>query len=140
MPIKQPNINKGRNFKNPPYQTANQSTDNCHPVFSFQYLQKGSGYSIEDCDNKQWKALLETLYKLSQLTWKDIKQSGRHQLGFEHLPQDRIHQKPHGVPLTLDVRYMVFRYFGKQPIVGFRKDSTYYLLWIDKDFTLYDHG
>lgn len=83
---------------------------------------------------------METMYKLSQLTWKEIRQLGRHKLGFEHFYQDDFPKKPKGVPITQDVRYMVFRYDGKLPMVGYRDNAVYYLLWLDNDFKLYDHG
>lgn len=116
------------------------SNDNQPPVFSFRYLQKNSGYSIDDCDHRQRKALLETMYKLSQLTWKELAQLNRHKLGFERISQDDFPRKVKGVPITQDVRYIVFRYDGMLPMVGYRDEAVYYLLWLDNDFKLYDHG
>jgi hypothetical protein len=48
---------------------------------------------------------------------------------------------PTGSHLTEDVqRLIAFRFAGNRPMVGYRVQAIFYLLWLDRDFTLYDHG
>ena len=43
--------------------------------------------------------------------------------------------------LTEDVqRLIAFRFAGNAPMVGYRVQAIFYILWLDRDFTLYDHG
>jgi hypothetical protein len=43
--------------------------------------------------------------------------------------------------VTEDVqRFIAFRFFGKAPMVGYRVQAIFYLLWLDCSFTLYEHS
>jgi hypothetical protein len=37
-------------------------------------------------------------------------------------------------------RFIAFRCFGKAPMVGYRVQAVFYLLWLDRHFTLYEHS
>ena len=119
------------------YKQLQESSNRKNPVFSFQYLQPG--YGIKDCSNDDKIALLNKVYELSQLTWQDINQSHRHGVGKEVIPQEAIHP---AIPPCVkeDTNLIALRYKGKAPMVGFRENDIFYILWIDFNFTLYNHS
>jgi hypothetical protein len=50
--------------------------------------------------------------------------------------------KGDSIPLciTPEVTLLALRFSGKHPMVGYREDDIFHILWFDFDFTLYDHG
>lgn len=77
---------------------------------------------------------------MSRLPWRELRQAPRHGLGYEQIGRDSIRA---GIPATVseDVNFIAFRFDGKKPMVGFRDaDGVFNILWIDRDFTLYNHG
>ncbi|NET55654.1 MAG: hypothetical protein F6K47_05640 [Symploca sp. SIO2E6] len=46
------------------------------PIFSFRYLDKTHG--LDSCNKDEKVALVSTLYKLSQFSWKDLRNAPRH--------------------------------------------------------------
>ena len=125
----------------PGFRLSNQETtvrpDDQRPVFSFEHLVKG--HSVKDCEKRDQAALALKLQTLSQLTWGEIKLEDRHKNGFEKIPCDII-KAPKPAVITPDVTLIAFRYSGLKPMVGFRKDRIFYIVWLDKNFKLYDHG
>ncbi|CAI9007967.1 hypothetical protein [Pseudomonas sp. IT-P294] len=107
------------------------------PVFSFEYLQQG--YCVSDCSAEERGGVLGKIRVLSQLTWQQLRQAPRHGLGYEII--DRSSLKP-AIPLvvTEDVHLIAFRAIGMAPMVGFRFGRIFHVLWVDRAFTLYDHG
>lgn len=114
------------------------STNAETPVFSFQYLVDGK-YSLSACEQREKAALADTLAKLSKLTWAEIVQSPRHGNGHEIIPTNQIQAS---IPshITEDVRILAFRFYRNAPMVGYRADRIFYIIWLDRDFSLYDHG
>ncbi|MTB68566.1 hypothetical protein GKR48_17480 [Providencia sp. wls1943] len=110
--------------------------ENNPPNFSLRYLQKG--YCLDCCEKDEKAALSDKLFKLSQITWAEIKSLPRHGLGFEKISRSCIKSSipPH---ITDDVELIAFRFCAKKPMVGYRKDSTFYLIWLDRTFKLYNH-
>ena len=45
---------------------------------------------------------------------------------------------PHAV--TPDVNLLAFRFSDKAPMIGFRRGATFFIVWLDHQFKLYDHG
>jgi hypothetical protein len=112
------------------------SNDKKRPLFSLEHMQQT--YSVKTCQVNDRAALASKLYEMSQLSWGELKQAPRHGQGFEHIPQNSI-KAPMPKVLTSDIRLMVFRFSGKKPMVGYRVEEVFYLLWLDHNFTLYDH-
>lgn len=55
-------------------------------------------------------------------------------------PRGAISEKPPS-EMKPDADYIVFRFQGKKPMVGFRDAyGVFHILWLDRNFTLYDHG
>lgn len=110
------------------------------PVFSLEYLH--SDYGLKNCSQAEKAAFADTLDKLSQLSWQKLRQVPRHKLGYEKIPQGIITGA--GIPphITPDVHFVAFRFHKMAPMVGYRgKDErTFYIVYLDRHFTLYDHG
>jgi len=111
--------------------------DRQKPLFSFEFMQPS--YDVESCTKDERAALAMKLYKLSQLTWEDIKKADRHGLGFEKISQDAIRAALPAVVLSKEIDLIAFRFCGKAPMVGIRRDRTFYIIWLDRKFTLYKH-
>lgn len=111
--------------------------DRSPPEFSFRYLQKG--FCVDCCEQKEKAALTDKLFRLSQLSWADIRQQHRHKLGYEKISRNSIKA---AIPahVTEDVELIAFRFCSKAPMVGYKRDATFYVLWLDRAFTLYNHS
>lgn len=134
--IKQPPLEKnGRVHLQP--QSDMERPDECHPVFSFEYMV--SDFDVDKCEKNDRANLAVTLLKLSKLTWAQIKGAHRHGLGFEKIERKDIKT---GIPqcITPEVQLIAFRFSGKKPMVGYRLKRTFYIIWLDRNFSLYDHG
>jgi hypothetical protein len=112
------------------------SPETLHPYFSLRYLSKS--HCLSKCQTAEKAAFADTLHRLSQLTWGQIKSAPRHGLGCELIARNSIQ----GVPahLSQEVNLIAFRFHGKAPMVGYRDRATFYVIWLDPNFTLYDHG
>ena len=98
------------------------------PIFSLQHLQ--SGYTVDDCLRDERAEFASALWKRSQLTWQQIIQVGRHQLGSETIARNAIRV---GLPriITPDVTILAFRYNYPKPMIGFRTENIFHVVWID---------
>ncbi len=117
---------------------SERDADKEPPRFSLRYLR--GDYCLSKCDKDQRASFADRLHKLSQSSWADLRMMGRHGLGYERLPRDQVSKQP---PMTMkpDAAYIVFRFHANRPIVGHKdSDGTFYIFWLDRDFSLYDHG
>lgn len=114
-----------------------ESITDDHPYFSHRYICQDK-YCIKKCSYEQFKNLVDKLRLLSSLSWQAIQTSPREGAGFEMIP---VKQIKGAMPTTLKSieKIMVFR-FGEGRIAGHRTGKNFYILFIDRDFTLYDHG
>lgn len=136
------NYSKQREFrdrrptKDLPCPKGNPLGDREKPLFSFHFLQKG--YCITDCNRDEKARFAETLRKLSQLEWMKLKNSQRHGLGCEKISVGAIKE---GVPANIPKRdhFLAFRFDGKKPMVGYRENAVFHVLWLDSKFKLYKH-
>ena len=137
--IKQPNINSSK--KVGVKQSSSRSTQSEKPVFSFEFMQ-GGNHCIEGCHAHNLGNsynVLKSIWDLGCLTWSDISSAPRHGLGYEKISRGAI-QVPIPRSITDDVTFLAFRCIGKAPMVGFRDGATFYVVWIDFDFSVYSHG
>lgn len=120
-----------------PSQTRDISPEQQKPVFSLYYLRRD--FCLSACSKDEKAAFADTLHKLSQITWNEISSSSRHGAGYERIRKDAIRS---GIPAHLreDVNFIAFRFFGKAPMVGYRDENIFHVVWIDRAFSLYDHG
>jgi len=132
-------------LKKPPVQTTKnisaRSTDNPikdegHIIFSLRHLQKN--YCFSACQPEEKQALAESFFKRRDMTWLSISKEPKHGLGFEKINRKSLNVKvPSIVPE--DANILSFRFKGKAPMVGYKENNLFYILWLDRDFTVYPH-
>ncbi|WP_313382509.1 hypothetical protein [Pantoea sp.] len=132
--IKQPPKEEAARIQAPP--EFKDSPEQRPPEFSLRYLQ--DGYCVKCCQRDEKAALADTLFKLSQLTWAQIKNIGRHGNGFEKISRNSI-KAPIPPHISEDVDFIAFRFCSMAPMVGYRREATFFILWLDRAFTLYPH-
>lgn len=122
--------------------SANETTvnyDEHPPIFSLERLQGGK-FCLQSLDQDGKANFAEAIFRRKNQTWKSIKGMPKHGLGFEKISVSSIKA---AIPpfITPDVEhFLAFRFHGKKPMVGYRKNDIFYVLWFDNSFTLYDHG
>jgi len=126
--------NKGANVQ--AHSSTQESPEQKHPYFSLRYLSKK--YCLSNCETQEKAAFADTLHKLSQLPWAQIRQHHKHGLGYEKISTNSIKS---GIPnhIKPDVSFIAFRFHGKKPMVGYKDGHIFHILWLDRSFTLYDH-
>ncbi len=108
------------------------------PIFSLEKLQSGK-YCLSELDQENKAMFADAIFRRKSLTWNEIKRADRHGLGTEKIAKSSI-KAPTPQFITDDMdSYLVFRYHGMRPMVGYRQRDVFYILWFDSDFTLYDH-
>lgn len=107
------------------------------PIFPFLYLQ--DNYCISKCSKAQKLGFVDTMRALSKMTWNEIRSTYRRGLGSEKIERRIIRASiPSGI--TGDATFIAIRFYDNAPMVGFRTDNIFHIVWFDRDFTLYDHG
>jgi hypothetical protein len=85
-------------------------------------------------------ALARRIYMLSRMPWSQIRQAPSSGLGAEQIPRNRI-RRPVPSPVTDDVSFFYsLHYNGKKRFIGYMIGQIFYVLWVDHNFTVYDHG
>lgn len=108
------------------------------PIFSLERVQNGN-YCLSSLDQEHKAAFADAIFRRRNITWNQLKQLDRHGLGTEKIPKRQIKT---GIPrfITDDLdHFIVFRFHGRAPMVGYRVGEVFYVLWFDWNFTLYDH-
>jgi hypothetical protein len=115
------------------------SPDDAPPRFSFRYLVKHADFGFESLDAEHKVALVNTMYKLSQLPWKQLRLAPRHGLGYEEIARDSLRfALPAAV--TEDKTIVAFRFHAKAPMLGYRSAwGTFYIVAFDSRFLAYRH-
>lgn len=101
-----------------------------------EYLAKE--HCLSACTAEEKAAFADRLHELSQLNWQQIAQAPRHGQGSETISRKAI-KSPIPAVITEDVTIIAFRCIGKAPMVGFKAHDTFYVVWIDRAFSLYEH-
>ena len=94
---------------------------------------------MSDCERDDQAAFACTIERLSRLTWKEIRNAPRHGVGTEKIRRDSLNSAIPG-SITEDVEFLALRFSGKKAMVGFRSSEIFHVVWLDRSFTLYDHG
>lgn len=107
-------------------------------MFCLQHC-RCKGYSLPDCERDERAAFASTLDRLSQLTWNQIRNAPRHGSGSEKIARGAIRA---AIPPSVkeDASLLALRFDGMKPMVGYKDGRVFHILWLDRDFTLYDHG
>ncbi|WKM72880.1 hypothetical protein Q2T70_03790 [Klebsiella oxytoca] len=110
--------------------------DSNPPIFSLRYVQKD--FCIDCCEKHEKAALADSLFRLSKISWSEIRKAGRHGLGTEKISRSAI-KAPIPSHVTEDVEFIAFRFCSKAPMVGYKLGAVFYVLWLDRAFKLYKH-
>lgn len=108
----------------------------------YEVFGQFSAWKLREMTHEEptWKeaALTDTLCLLSQMTWAEINRADRHGRGYERIDRSQI--KP-AIPahVTDDVNIIAFRFCGKAPMIGYRDGAVFYILWLNRTFTVYTH-
>jgi len=112
--------------------------DNQPPIFSLEKLQQGK-YCLSALDKEHKAMFADAIFRRKSILWNDIKRIDRHGLGTEKIPKSSI-RAPIPSFITDDINdFLVFRYKGRNPMVGYRQRDVFFVLWFDHDFSLYKH-
>lgn len=116
-----------------------ENPDTMPPIFSFEKMVDGCGYSVNCCDADNQAAALRRLFLLSKMKWREIQNAPRHGLGTEKIARNSI-QAPIPQGISEDVTFLAIRYNGKRPMLGYRDGRTFHVLFLDHRFDAYNHG
>lgn len=117
---------------------SSDNPDTMPPIFSFEKMRDGSGYSVNCCDQENQAAAIKSLFKLSRLNWQEIRNAPRHGLGTEKISRTSLKAAiPSGI--SEDVTFLAIRYNGKRPMLGYRDGRTFFVIFLDHNFSAYDH-
>jgi hypothetical protein len=114
--------------------------------FSFRHVCT-KAFCVKKCCYEQIKAYSDKLRQLSELEWDVIESSPRETNGYEKINTSQIKASlPQAFRNKSEV--MVFRFGGgggvgsktSGRIVGIKEKECFFVLFVDRDFTLYDHG
>lgn len=127
--------NVGERIK--PRESGSGSSDVLAPIFCLRHVAHGWG--VDACEREDQAAFALTLQRLARLTWQQIRNAPRHGVGTEKIARTALRA---GVPATItdDVDFLALRFSGKKPMVGFRSNEVFHVVWLDRSFSLYDHG
>ena len=107
------------------------------PTFCLRYLDPQ--YCITSCDRDDKAAFADKARRMSLMTWNELIQAPKHGMGFETIARTAI-RRPIPTHIAEDVTLIAFRFSGLKPMVGYRIDGMFHIVWFDCDFTLYPHG
>lgn len=133
--LRKPSFNKGPHINLPSNIDEKTSSQGKKPVFSFHNMDKK--YEIQTCEKDEKCALIDKLRQLSEMTWLDIMNSNRHACGCEIIENLKV-IPPSYIPR--DVKFLAFRFDGKKPMIGYRQHEIFHIIWLDREFKVYDHG
>lgn len=115
---------------------VNTNSEEDNPVFCFKYLYADS---LKKCSSNDITQFVKKLHRLSQLSWNQIHSAQRHGLGCEKIPRHCVSDAGCPPHLTADISFLVFRFDGLAPMIGYRSQRIFHIIWLDRDFTLYKH-
>lgn len=108
-----------------------------YPSFSLRHVQ--AQYCVSKCEKNDKAAFAEAVRKITQFSWQELASTQRHGIGFEKIDRDCLRVSLPAL-LTPDVRLISFRFSGLKSMIGFRgKDNVFYVIWLDRDFSVYRH-
>ena len=132
MTIDEPTAESGKII---PAATNEKPPDVEHPLFSLRHVDKK--YCISSCEKGEKASFVTKMHKLSSMSWRELSVAPSHGLGFEFI-KTLDAKLPRCAPQG--ARAIAFRFHDKAPVVGYRDGNTFYAVWFDRQFKLYDHG
>lgn len=114
--------------------------DNATVRWCFKGLRKG--YKLTDIsDPRDCKSLLHAFEVRSDLTWKELLHNNPYTRGITNWDPKKITNDSIPNEYTNDKHVLKFYAGGKKGgrVLGFRRDRTFEIKWIDFKFDLYKH-
>jgi len=119
---------------------TDSAPDDFPTAFSFEKMQDDSGHSINCCGNEDRVNLIKRMFMLSKMPWKEIRNASSKGFGAEQIPKYRVKKTvPSSVTEDVDA-FTSLHYSGKRRFIGYRVGRIFYILWVDYNFKVYDHG
>ena len=103
------------------------------PKFSLRYIQPD--YCITKCEQDDQLQFIQSMIKRKDTPWKALITAPHEKLGCEIIRFLRVRTPK----CAEDKSIISFRFSGKKAMVGFRERDVFYILWFDRDFSVYDH-
>lgn len=106
-------------------------------MFCLRNLQ--NGYDVDDLQAEDQCLFLKRLRHLSKMKWLEVINAPRHGAGKEKINTNSIQV---AVPrfVTDDVDLWSLRFTQRKAMVGWRSGDVFHVVWIDHNFTVYNHG
>jgi hypothetical protein len=137
MTLNRPQQNKGKKIAiSASAENARIDYNREKPTFCLRFVD--TQYCITACDRDDKAALADKMRRMSCMTWNEIIQAPRHGMGFETISRDVI-RRPIPAHITDDVTLIAFRFSGLKPMVGYRVNGMFHVIWFDCRFDLYPH-
>lgn len=109
-----------------------------HPSFCLKHLPADKKGGLQSCEKGEKIDLINKLDKLSKFTWQQIQVEKRHGYGHEIISRDSLRIRiPDGI--TEETRILAFRFSKKKPMIGYRRESVFHIIYLDRNFDAYDH-
>jgi hypothetical protein len=98
-----------------------------------------SSHCLTHCTQEEVLSFADKVRVLTQKSWLELGQSHRHGIGYEKIDRNSLTV---AVPnhVTPEVNIIAFRFAGMKPMVGYKDKETFFVLWFDREFRVYDHG
>ncbi len=120
------------------YLLSKVNYNNKTPILSLHHnLHVRDKYRLDECEQEEKLAFVKKMIELSNLTWLQIMNAPRHGLGTEKI--QRIEGDTLPSSIREDTQLLALRFFGMKPMVGFRDNDIFHVLWFDRDCSLYSH-
>lgn len=105
------------------------------PIFSFHDIKYQSRNCISNCEKEDQIKIINTLLKLSQRTWQEIKTLPREN-GYELIPIEKMKIAiPPGVSKEVDL--FIFRFSKKGRFAGYRFNEILHIVGVGPNHDLY---
>jgi hypothetical protein len=137
MTLRNPQPNRGRKISLSGSADVRPDYNRQKPIFCLRFIDPQ--YCITACDRDDKAAFADKIRRMSLMTWNELIQAPRHGMGFESIPRSAI-RRPIPVHITEDVTLIAFRFSGLKPMVGYRADGMFHIVWFDCAYNLYAHN
>lgn len=118
--------------------TPKQSILNKPVRFNLAYIHDKYFFS-DNCDPQYKLDFVNKLQKFHKMNWGQVFMADKHKMGKELLPKNSISLSPPKGFETIE-EYMVLRYSGLLPMVGYKDEDVFCIFWLEDGFNkLYDH-
>ncbi|MCK5595562.1 hypothetical protein KAI19_05235 [bacterium] len=133
--LRSPKSIQGKTIKTP-LAVSLENPDLQPPIFSFEHMV--DGYCVKSCEQEDRAAFASSLHKRGKLSWRDLRHSGRHQLGSEKIERSslKISLPP---KITPDIDIIAFRFHGKKSMLGYKDGRIFHILLLDPKLKAYNH-